>query len=130
MSFQAIEKLEQKVSEEEFLEAVKRAANQLGFNFEENRISGKDNRYMLKNKEDSNHEWGSGGYRLNEYNLVRLNGDEVIVLQLRKYVSWWTTSDDFVDYGDKREEFVALYQNDELAKNTFEIMRGKHAQNS
>ena len=120
-----ISKLEKSVSERAFFDAVKSSAEKLGFLINGDEIKGKEFSYKIEIKNENIHEWGSGGYRTHQYSLIRNNGNETKIIESKDYCSWFTTSDDSIDYQDGKEQYVKLFIEDEFGKKIFEKLRGK-----
>jgi hypothetical protein len=143
-------KLEEKINNPrscltETLQIINETAKRLGFEVEKNELVDKisstaeshdiQGTYMLKSgnqeyevsfKRFWNHEFGDGGKDIARCTLTKNTpaGKEDI-LGKESYVEWTTTCDDFEDYETGRENYMELYQENQLAREVFEQVREK-----
>jgi len=90
------------------LEAEKRGMKLLGDKF-----VGEFGEYLLVQKHEKDHEFGSGGYS-KFFSEIYRNGKRI--LETLDYSSWITTSDDSMDYSGKASKFTILHEEEEFGR--------------
>lgn len=86
-------------------------------------FSGNVKVYTIKQKKESEHVWGRGGYSLSSSSLFKVNGKTTELLRSYSSVRWETYSDESEDHTTENTKYTDLYVEEPLARKIFEELK-------